>query len=123
MLRAVASGLANAEIADDQCTRLSTVTTHVAALMRELHVRNRVEIVIWAHGTGRVTRWDPGAAMPVVGSLVRAGRPAGSLLGSGRSRPARTRWSPGAGGTRARVGGRQPPSAPARRRRPEGAPL
>ena len=32
----------------------STVKTHIAALMRKLNARNRVEIVMWAYETRRV---------------------------------------------------------------------
>jgi DNA-binding CsgD family transcriptional regulator len=32
------------------------VKTHLASLMTKLAARNRVEIAIWAHETGRITR-------------------------------------------------------------------
>ena len=50
----VAHGLTNAEIADELCVSLSTVKTHLASLTTKLDVRNRVELAIWAHETGRV---------------------------------------------------------------------
>jgi len=53
VLAAVARGRTNAEIADELHISLSTVKTHIAALMAKLGVRNRVEIVIWAYRTGR----------------------------------------------------------------------
>ncbi len=53
MLRLVARGRSNAEISADLFISLSTVKTHVAALMAKLGVRNRVEIAIWAHHTKR----------------------------------------------------------------------
>lgn len=53
VLATVARGRTNAEIAAELHISLSTVKTHVAALMTKLGVRNRVEIVIWAYETGR----------------------------------------------------------------------
>ncbi|WP_091230226.1 response regulator transcription factor [Microbacterium sp. 3J1] len=50
----VARGLGNAEIASELYITVSTVKTHVASLMTKLAARNRVEIAIWAHQTGRM---------------------------------------------------------------------
>jgi DNA-binding NarL/FixJ family response regulator len=50
----VAQGWTNHEIADDMHISISTVKTHLASLMRKLDARNRVEIAMWAHETGRV---------------------------------------------------------------------
>jgi DNA-binding NarL/FixJ family response regulator len=50
----VARGRTNSEIADELHISISTVKTHLAALMRKLNARNRVEIAIWAHETGRM---------------------------------------------------------------------
>jgi DNA-binding NarL/FixJ family response regulator len=50
----VAQGWTNHEIADDMHISISTVKTHLASLMRKLNARNRVEIAMWAHETGRV---------------------------------------------------------------------
>lgn len=55
MLITVARGLANAEIADELHTSLSTVKTHLSSLMGKLGARNRVEIAIWAYETRRIT--------------------------------------------------------------------
>jgi DNA-binding NarL/FixJ family response regulator len=52
VLLPVARGRTNREIADE--LHLSTVKTHLASLMRKLDARNRVEIAMWAHETGRV---------------------------------------------------------------------
>lgn len=54
VLRAAARGRTNSEIGDDLSISLSTVKTHIAALMRKLDARNRVEIVMWAYETHRV---------------------------------------------------------------------
>lgn len=54
VLLTVARGLTNAEIANELHIGLSTVKTHLASLMNKLGARNRVEIAMWAHETGRV---------------------------------------------------------------------
>jgi DNA-binding NarL/FixJ family response regulator len=54
VLLTVAAGRTNAEIADELHIGLSTVKTHLASLMTKLGARNRVEIAMWAHETGRV---------------------------------------------------------------------
>lgn len=54
VLLTVARGRTNAEIADELYISLSTVKTHLASLMTKLGARNRVEIAMWAHETGRL---------------------------------------------------------------------
>lgn len=54
VLLTVARGRTNAEIAEELHITLSTVKTHVAALMMKLGARNRVEVAMWAYETGRV---------------------------------------------------------------------
>ena len=54
VLLTVARGRTNAEIAEELHITLSTVKTHVAALMNKLGARNRVEVAMWAYETGRV---------------------------------------------------------------------
>ena len=54
VLLAAARGRTNGEIGDELSISLSTVKTHIAALMRKLNARNRVEIVMWAYETHRV---------------------------------------------------------------------
>ena len=55
VLKRVAVGRSNSEIASELYITLSTVKTHIASLMSKLGVRNRVEIAIWAHKTGRAS--------------------------------------------------------------------
>lgn len=54
VLLAVAQGLTNTEIGDALHISVSTVKSHIAALMAKLGARNRVEIAMWAYETGRV---------------------------------------------------------------------
>ncbi|WP_326553784.1 response regulator transcription factor [Micromonospora sp. NBC_01813] len=54
VLVAVAAGRTNTEIAHELFISLSTVKTHIAALMAKLGTRNRVEVAMWAYETGRV---------------------------------------------------------------------
>ncbi len=54
VLDLVAAGRTNTEIAEELYLSLSTVKTHISALMTKLSARNRVEIVIWAYESGRV---------------------------------------------------------------------
>lgn len=56
VLAAVARGRSNTEIARELYVSLSTVKTHLASLMSKLEARNRVELAIWAHATGRIPR-------------------------------------------------------------------
>ena len=56
VLVTVARGRTNSEIADELHISLSTVKTHLASLMNKLGARNRVEIAMWAHETGRLGR-------------------------------------------------------------------
>ncbi|MET8518461.1 response regulator transcription factor [Nocardioides sp. NPDC004968] len=54
VLLTVARGRTNAEIAEELTITLSTVKTHVAALMNKIGARNRVEVAMWAYETKRV---------------------------------------------------------------------
>ena len=58
VLATLARGRTNTEIAEELFISLSTVKSHVASLMDKLRARNRVEIAIWAHETGRVAPID-----------------------------------------------------------------
>jgi DNA-binding NarL/FixJ family response regulator len=59
VLASLAGGRTNVEIAQELHISLSTVKTHIAHLMAKLRARNRVEIAIWAHETGRVGGESP----------------------------------------------------------------
>ena len=52
MFAAVARGLSNTEIAGQVFASESTVKTHVGAILRKLDLRDRVQIVVFAHEHG-----------------------------------------------------------------------
>jgi DNA-binding NarL/FixJ family response regulator len=52
ILAAVARGLSNAEIAASVFVSESTVKTHVGSILRKLDLRDRVQIVVFAHEHG-----------------------------------------------------------------------
>jgi DNA-binding NarL/FixJ family response regulator len=54
IVRAVARGRTNAELADELAISISTVKTHLAGVQRKLAARNRTEIAIWAWENGYV---------------------------------------------------------------------
>ena len=55
VVRALARGRTNAEIAGDRFVSLSTVKTHLAHVHAKIGARNRVEVAAWAWETGLVT--------------------------------------------------------------------
>lgn len=54
MLGAMAEGLANAEIAQRYFLSEATVKTHVRRILMKLHLRDRVQAVVYAYETGLV---------------------------------------------------------------------
>ena len=54
MFGAVAQGLSNTEIGGQVFASESTVKTHVGAILRKLGLRDRVQIVVFAHEHGLV---------------------------------------------------------------------
>lgn len=51
----VARGLTNSEIASAAYVSTATVKTHIAAILRKLELRSRVQVVVFAHRNGLVT--------------------------------------------------------------------
>ncbi|MFD0888662.1 response regulator transcription factor, partial [Streptosporangium algeriense] len=56
VLRALAEGLSNVEIARSMHVSPETVKTHIKHILGKLHVRDRTQAVVWAYRTGFADR-------------------------------------------------------------------
>jgi len=59
VMATIAQGLSNAEIAHQLFLSEATVKTHVRRILTKLHLRDRVQVVVYAYETGMVTPSNP----------------------------------------------------------------
>ena len=67
VLRLLATGLSNGEIADELIVGETTIKTHVTRILMKLGVRNRVQAVVFAYETGLVSPGRHPPASPYAG--------------------------------------------------------
>lgn len=59
VVQSIAQGHSNAEIAHQLFLSEATVKTHVRRILTKLHLRDRVQVVVYAYETGLVTPSNP----------------------------------------------------------------
>ena len=69
MLRLLATGLSNAELADQLTLSEATVKTHVARILSKLGLRDRVQAVVVAYETGLISPAAPADPSPLTNNL------------------------------------------------------